>query len=784
MFKHYFKTAIRTIQRQRGYSAIHIFGLTIGITCSLFIFLWVQDEFSYDRFHKNLSRLYRVTTETQVGDQTLHGAVTSAPLAHALKVNVPEVVHATRYGRGHWQVRFGEKRFMERAISFVDPDFLQMFSFPLIHGDPDLVLNDPYSILLTTAMVNKYFGDEDPMGKVMRINNQWDCKVTGIVKQVPSNSSLQFDFLMPFEFLRNREDIDFWGAWRYYTFIMLQNASSVEETSQKTITIFHEHEKDERSNPMLQPYGHMHFQSDYLYDTAGTGDLKVVGLFSGLAIFILMIACINFINLTTARSGVRAREVGLRKVVGAQRGDLIKQFFGESMIITWLSLILAVLLVHLCLPWFNGISGKLISLNIFRNPLILWGLIGIVCITGGLSGSYPAIFLSAFQPIHVLKDARGRRPKKSLLRRVLVIFQFALTIMMIVSTIVVKKQVTYMQNKPLGFDKDQVIHLPVRGNVLKSYEAMKRMLLYDPNVLNVTASFQLPFNIGSSPGEMDWEGRDPQKEIRINAGLIDFDYFQTLGMEIVEGRPFSREYSTDATEAYIVNESAVKAMGMKSPIGKRFEFWDTPGRIIGVVRDFHSLSLREQINPVVLKLTDYWFNHVLIRIRGARLSEALDAIQKVWAEINPDYDFEYHFLDETIDRLYKSEQRIGQIVSYFTVIAIIIACLGLLGLVSFITEQRRKEVGIRKVLGSSVVGILILLTKEFVKWVLISNLIALPIAFLVMDRFLQNYAYRISIGFDILVFSGLIALAIAIFTVAFQAIKAASTNPVDSLRYE
>ena len=661
-------------------------------------------------------------------------------------------------------MKYKDKNFNENTIRLVDSDFLEMFSFSLIRGDSKTAFSDLNSILITEEIAMKYFGTEDPMGKILKVNNKLDLKVTGILAPVPSVSSLQFECLAPFEILREQENLDYWGAWRYRTYVMLKENSSLELTNEKIAGIIQKHDKKKDAKPILQLYGDIYLKSDFLYDGQGVGDNRLVWLFIGLAVFVLVIACINFINLTTARAGTRAKEVGMRKVVGAQKKNLVKQFFSETILLTIFSLFLALLLVKIFLPWFNRISGREIVIDLVNNPMLLFGFIGIACVTGIISGIYPAIILSAFQPVKVLKGTVINSRGKASFRKSLVVFQFALTIILIIGTVIVRQLVSYMLNTKLRFHKEHIIKLPVRGNIRDSFQTFKNRLLENSDILCVSSSFQLPTGIGSSPGEMDWEGKDPQSTIIINAGLVGYDYFKTFDIQFAEGRPFLKEYATDATEAYIVNETAVKAMGMESGIGKRFMFWDTPGKIIGVVKDFHCQPLQKKINPIVLRYDDYWMNHIYVRVQAGHYTEAIKAIKNVWMEINPNHPFDYKFLDEIIDLHYRTEQRVGETIHYFTIIALTIASLGLLGLASFIAEQRKKEISVRKVLGASISEVVILLSKEFVKWVLISNIIAWPVAYFFMNKLLQSYAYRINVGLEILFISSFLAPAWYIFT--------------------
>jgi len=791
MFKNYLKLAFRNIVRHKGYSFINIAGLAVGMACCILILLWVQDELGYDRFHKNLDNLYRVIREEHDTAEKGKSALTPPPLANALKQEFPGITHATRFGAwGRWLVKYGEKKFYEPGYECADPDFFAMFSFPFVRGNPKEALTDMYSVVITEEIAGKYFGNEDPLGKTLNINKQFDVKVTGVVKNIPGNSSLKFDLISPFKMQLKEifaEKIDNnWGFNSFNTYVMLNNEGSMGEPAPKAAGIFKKHNKEDNEKAIFQPLKEIHLYSNVKHDIKGVGDIKYVTIFSLLALFVLVIACINFMNLTTARSAKRAKEVGLRKVVGARRSQLIKQFFGESIILTFLALLFALILVELFLPAFNNLSGKNLSLESSSNMVIYLGFIGIAILTGVLSGSYPALLLSSFRPVRVLKGVPHERKKGRLplLRRVLVVTQFALSIGLVIGTAVIYKQLHFIRNKDLGYNKEHIVYIRMSENVIPKYYSIKKEFLRNSDVFNVTASLALPTNIGNSPGSPEWEGKKPGNKMQIKADFVDYDYIETFKIKMAQGRSFSRKFPTDAKTAYIVNEEAVRRMGLESPVGKGFSFWNRKGNIIGVMKDFHFRPLHKEIQPIVFKIFPDWFRHIYIRIKPGNVHAALDSLKKTWYKLNPDYPFEYHFLDDAFDNLYRAEERMGTLTNYFTFLGIFIACMGLFGLVSFMAEQRTKEIGVRKVLGASVPGIILLLSKEFTRLVLVANIISWPIAYYTMNRWLQNFAYRTGIGLWLFVFSAGLALVIALLTVSYQSIKAAVANPVEALRYE
>jgi len=743
MFRNYLKTALRNIKRHKGYSLINIVGLAVGMACCILILLWVQDELSFDRFHENADGIYRVLQDINFADHSTTWAITQGPLGPSLKEDFPEIINATRItGRG-LRLTYNDKSYDE-GVSMADGSIFEMFTFPLVKGDPATALSDPFSIVLTEEMAAKYFGDEDPIGKTIKANNQWDFQVTGVMKNVPSNSHLEFDFLIPFIFGRELNyTVDRWGNSQFRTYVQLAKGVPAQEVIQKISGYLFEKptiEKDARLN--LQPLTRIHLYSNYEYDSAH-GDITYVTLFSLIAFFILLIACINFMNLATARSGNRAKEIGMRKVSGANKADIIRQFYGESTLLAFISLLLAVVLVWLLLPVFNNLAAKELSLDITGNLSILLGLLCIAILTGIISGSYPAFFLSAFQPVMVLKGLRLSSSKGSLFRKTLVVFQFSLTILLIICTIGVYDQLNYMRNRKLGYDKEHMIYFGMRGDMREKFDTVKNELLQNPNILGVTAASNVPtYGYYFSNSLWRWEGQNPDEETLMRAVLIDFDYFKTFGMEITEGRSFSKEFPTDATEAIMVNEEAVKAMGMESPIGKRLSLQDENFKIIGVVKNYHFRSLQQEIEPLILVYYPSYCRVLFARLKSDQIPQTIGYIENAWKKFAPGYPFNYRFLDEALDRLYRSEQRIGTLFRYFSILAILISCLGLLGLASFMAEQRTKEIGIRKVLGATASNIVALLSKEFTKWVIVAN------------------------------------------TVSYQSIKAALANPADSLRYE
>ncbi len=775
MLKNYFKITWRNIKNSKIYSFINIMGLAVGMACCILILLWVQDELNFDKFHENYSDIYRTIPELQ------DTKFTSNPLALAaiFKEQYPEVRQISRCYQMNWLMKYGDKIYDESG-ALVDDDFLKIFTFPLVVGAPESVFENSQSIVLTEHAAAKYFGTQDPIGKSLLINNNTELIVTGILKDVLSNSHLQFDFLASMELLGERGHT----SWSYEpsTYALLEKNISIPKFAEKISGFIMEHDKRTNQKVVLhiQPLSKVH-----LYSLNGTDPIIYVYIFLTIAIAILIIACINFINLSTARSNTRAKEIGMRKVVGAERADLIRQFIGESIILSGIALLVAVGLVYLFLPAFNNLADKQLTLDIAGNVSTVSLLVGIILFTGLLSGSYPAFMLSSFKPANILR--RGKLQSGSggfVLRKIMVVGQFTATIVLIIGTIIMYKQLNYIRNKDIGLDRDYVVALTMNRELRESYKSFKNEIKQYPNVINVSAARRYPTSIGHI-NPVYWEGKGPADYVTMTDASVDFDYFETLGMEIVQGRSFSEEYATDR-ENYILNEEALRITELESPIGKMFSCWEDEGRIIGIVKNFHVSSLHNQIGPVIFTLSQRHGSHsyIFVKIRPNDISGTLTYLEKKVAEFAPNNLFEYRFLDDVFNSQYSGDQRRGEIYKYFTFLAIFISCLGLFGMASFTAEQRTKEIGIRKVLGASIANIMMMISKDFLMLLIVSNAVAWPIAYFLMASLLNNYAYRTSIAAWIFIASGVAAVFVALLTVGIKIVRAAYANPVDSLRYE
>jgi putative ABC transport system permease protein len=794
MFKNYMKIAFRNIKRHKGYSFINIFGLAVGIACCIIIFLWVQDEFSFDQFHENGDNLYMVGTHQRLGNRTDTSSGTPPALGPAFKEEYPEIVNSVRFCNGPHALIFayGKKRFRE-YVEAVDGSLLEMFTFPVIQGNPKTALTKPHSLVMTERMAQKYFNTEDALGKIIRVENKYDFEVTGVLKNIPHNSLLQFDCLVPIQFLEehwnNPNHLDTWYNLSFTTFVQLHEKASPQEVEEKIAGRINKgHPKDDVT-PFLQSYTKL-----YLYGLSGRGRITRVRMLSLIAVFVLLIGCINFMNLTTARAGNRAREIGMRKVTGALRWDIIKQFYGESILMAFLSLAFAVLVVILLLPVFNTLTGKELSLDPTHNLSLTLGLLGATLLTGLIAGSYPALFMSSFQPVKIMRDASGIGSKSSLFRKIMVVLQFSISAALIIQTLVIYKQLNYMRTRDLGFNREHLVYIPLNGSLIQHYEAAKQEMQQVTGITQVSLTSRTPLIFGSSGNGWDWEGKSQEIDPMIRYFCCDFDFVKTFEMEMVRGRFFSRERTPAASPQsgqLVINEELARIIGKENPVGMRLSHGPYQGTIIGVINDFNYFPLYYQSGPLIVFYKTYdpapnhhFYRYIFARIRPDNIPQTIASIEKIYKKFNPEFPFNLRFLDEDYDRLYRSEEQASVIFRYFATLAVLISCLGLFGLASFLAEQRTKEIGIRKVLGSSVQGIIVLFSKQFLKWVAVANVIALPIAWFLSYRWLQNYPYRTGPGVWIFILPGAMTLVIAFLTVSYQSIKAARSNPVDTLRYE
>jgi len=774
MLKNYFKLALRNMQRHAGYSLINILGLAFGMTCCILIFLWVQDELNFNKFHELSDDLYQITVTGE------RGTWTSSPwaLVPALKNDFPEIVKSTWYGETLFLMKYkGHSYFENTAV--VGEDFFDMFTFPFIKGDPKTAFSNPNSVVLTKKIAEKYFGRNNPIGETVLYENRIELTVTGVIQDVPHNSDLQFDLLvLPVPFV-GKERMQTWSM-DVSAYVQLPSGVDPDVVESKIVETIIKYDK--RTNNKyyvgLFPLAKIH-----LYSFSGTDPVIYIYVFSAIALIVLLIACINFMNLTTARASVRLKEIGVRKVLGGVREDLIKQFLGESLGLALIALAVAVLLIILLLPGFNSLAEKQLEFDLIHNFSLLIGLVLFALLTGIIAGSYPAFHFSTFQPQKVLKNIKRTGSTKNGLRKVLIISQFAASILLIIATVTIYQQIQYIHNTDLGFNRDRIMVIRARPQLREKYALVKEKLLQDPEILSMTAASSLPLQIGNN-NPVYWEGRGAETYVSMNFACVDYDYFETFDMTMSHGRSFSRDHPTDSNN-YIINEAALKLTEYKDPVGKLFSMWQDEGTIVGVVKDFHGTSLHNDIRPIVFVMyQNLPYSNWFIRIQGDDVRRSTEFVRNTVASLVPEYPIEITFMDDFFQNQYRREERLGNILKYFTALAVFISCLGLLGLASFLAAIRSKEIAIRKVLGASTWHVMGILSREFLFLILIANILAWPLGFFVMNRWIQNFAYRTGLHVWVFLFSAALSLLIALVTVSLLSLKTAVADPVDSLRYE
>lgn len=781
------KIALRNIKRNKGHSLISIFGLAVGLASCILILLYVQHELSYDKYFDNANQICRVlSVNPEDGSLTANSPYRIGP---ELRDEFPGVINFSRFYNfwGPITINYGETTFSEKNFLYTDSTALDIFSFNLIKGSPDTALKEPYSIIISEKAAQKYFGGQEPIGKILTIDNQYVFTVTGVTQGVSDSSHFNFDFLV-FDPQRIRSFgpmLDQWHFANFKTYLLLSDTFSFTKLEKQIPGFIERHlGKNAPLNTkfLLQPLTKIHLHSSHIkWGFDSRTDISTVTIFSVTAFLILLIAGFNYVNLSITRSFQRAKEVGLRKVLGAHRLQLIRQFMGESMVLSLLAFLFSIGLVEMSLPFFNSLIGKNLSLNFFQNWVFSLEILAIALFAGLASGLYPALFLSSFQPVRVIRGALKNILKSSLFQKSFVVVQFVISIALIIGAIIVSSQLHYLNNKNLGFDKEQLL---VLNRVPKTYSALRNDLLLNPNIEHVTSASSVPPNSAHYSVVYSPTSQQPQR-ISVKCFFVDHNFLETLGIKFLKGRTFSKDFTTDEKQAIIINESAAQELGWTSPLGKKLTIgWNQiTGRVIGVVEDFHFKSLHEKIEPVVFSAAPNDRYVMALRIKGEDIPKTLAFLKKKWKEFTA-LPFNYHFVDESFENLYRSEQRLSQLVRYFSVLAIFLACLGLLGLASYTAKQRTKEIGIRKVLGASASGIAWLFIKDFSKWIILANFIAWLIAWIVLNKWLQDFAYRINISWLTFVFSGTLAFVIALLTVSYQAYKSAIINPVKILRYE
>ncbi len=790
MIKTFFRLASRNILKHKGFAFINIFGLAIGLTASLLILLWILDELSYEKYNLNAENIYRVEEDQFYSGERYHVTVTPHPSGPVWKEKIPEIREQTRiYRLPRILFRQEEKVFFESSIVGADSGLFKVFTMPFVLGDPETALRSPNSIVLTEKLAAKYFGESNPLGKIITLENKLQFMVTGVMKDLPKNSIFTFEGVIPYSFLRKiGATDDYWGNNSIFTFVLLEKDSDMEAVNKKLTDVVLEYLPETTTKYVLFPLLDIHLHAQFGFEIS-KGPVIVVYIFSLIALFVLLIACINFINLSTAKATGRAKEIGIKKVTGADQKTLIMQFMLESLFLVSIALVLALILVGLALPLFNNISGKNFILHDLFQLKFIISVIAVGLLAGFLSGVYPALYLSSFNPVAVLKGESVSGKGNVRFRQILVVIQFTLSILIAVAAVFMYLQLKHLQNKDLGFDKENLICIPMAQDMKPKYYSLKSELLKEPLVQGVTAARSNPVMIGSNSGGASWEGKDPEKHVLIGTNAVDYDYLETMKMKLESGRDFSREFVSDLAKDtignFLVNEEVVKIMGVDEAVGKSFSFMGLNGRIVGILKNFNFKGADQPIEPMAFALTGpEYLNFILIRLTPGNIPEALKTAEKVWKNVLPEYPFDYSFIDEDYDNLFRAQLRLTRLLKYFTILAVIIACLGLYGLSAYSTERRTNEIGIRKVMGAGTLTILYSMVKEYLLLVVIALVIALPAGWIIVDNLLKQFASRIDLS--ILIFAGIAAgsLIIALVTVTFQAVKASLINPAEALKVE
>lgn len=792
MVKSYLKIAFRNFCKHKAFASINIVGLAVGLTCCLLILLFIRYELSFDRFHARADRIHRVIMDQRWNPwqgKSLWN-ISPGPLAAALKRDFPEVEKSARINIVGALVRYGDKKFRE-SFYHADPDFLEIFSFPLKEGDSRVALTEPFRVLITESMRLKYFGEDDPLGKTLRVDNRSEYIVAGVLKDIPENSHLRFDFLASFSSLEaiwGPDKVARWHSNSFITYILLREGSEAGALEAKLPAFRTKYKGDKDDEAfLLQPLTSIHLHSSRIHD-AVRGDVRQMVFLSMIALLIMLIACFNYMNLATGRASTRIKEVGLRKVVGADRRALIQQFMGESITLSLAALTAALVMARLLLPAFGSLMRRNLDFSLVLDPPVMLAAAGLTLLIGIISGSYPAVYLSSFPPSGILQStgATGsQRPAR--LRNLLVILQFTATTILIVCTLVVRGQLNFMRGTDQGFAREEILNILIQDPKLKTApEPLQKALMQIPGISDITISENLPTTIGSNSifEKPSWGGPGAADKFYINWAGVDEHFLDFYNIEITAGRNFSREFSTDR-EAYIINQTAARMIDWENPVGKMLGDGSQKHRVIGVIQDFHFRPMRDEIEPLAISLNRTGrIRYISLKIETSRTAAVLASIEKLWGRFSPEYPLSFSFLDERMDRMYRSEKWLLGIINAFAALAVLLSVMGLFGLVLFTAERRTREIGIRKVLGASASSIVLMLSREFARWVLVADLIAWPVAYIAMQRWLAGFAYRTPLRPAVFVLAGILTLGIALLTVGYQSIRAAASDPVECLRYE
>lgn len=786
MFRNFIIVTLRSFFRQKFYSFINVFGLTTGLACTLFIFLWIKDEAGKDKFHADIDHIYQVFTNLKWDGEVITWESTPGPLAEEIKSSVPEVSAVSRtWSGGQEALLVEEKNFLEQGF-YADPEFFQIFSFPISQGNVVKPLQEKSDIAISKRLAQKLFGDQDPIGKSIRLRNKYDQKVTAVFEDIKGNSSMKFDFVIPFEVHKDFREQS-WNNADYDLYVKLNDPQKAVDASNNInvavdkVTLKEDPNADkDQVNFYLQPFSDHYLNATFENGVPTGGRIKFVKIFLVVALFILVIACINFMNMATAKAVNRAKEVGVRKVIGAQRGSLVLQFIGESLAISLISMILAIGIVHVLLPLFNLIVAKQISLQWDGQFILI--VTGVILMTGILAGSYPAFFLSAYRPSQVLKGNSNTSLGGTALRKGLVVFQFSLTVILIASSIVVYKQIEFIRGKNIGYNRESVLSFNLRGDMARQFDSFKQDVLQSPSIKMISKANSSLVEIANQNSSVGWPGKPEESQIFFRTVVVDFDFAETMGLTLQQGRFFAREFND--TSNFILTAHAVEVMGLKDPIGQEITQWGNKGKVVGVVNDFHGRSLHEKLDPIVLMCKPDWTWNVVVRFDSDKTQEAISHLEALNKKYNPQYEFAYSFLDDDFERLYDNEKVTSSLALSFTIMAIVISALGLLGLAAYTAERKRKEISIRKTMGASVSRIVIMMSADFVKLSIVAALIGCPAAWYFMTKFLEGYAYHTEPGWGLFAITVGCVLMISLVTVIFQVAKAAVANPIDALRNE
>ena len=789
MVKNFFKVAFRNLFQHKVYTFVNISGLSIGLACSFFILLWVTHEVSFDRFHEKGDRIYRVLRNETNNEEVFTRRSVAGPMAEVIVDEYPEIEMAVAAA---WEfshlVRYGDAAYREEG-NYVGADFFNVFSFPLIQGDPDRVLEAENSVAISEELAAKLFGTDwlrqnAALGEIINIDGQRDFTITGIYENPPNTSTMDYDVLLSMEGLMARNPwSQQWGANAFALFVLVKEGVSVADLNEKVAGLMTRHSPEEEGEVVfLTLFEEMHLYDNYENGVRAGGRILLIRLFLIIVVFLLVIACINFMNLATARSAQRSREIGVRKAIGASKPSLAGQFLAETLILAGIAFVVALILLIVLLPSFNTLTGIQIGI-LDLSPSFLLGTLGIAGLTGLLAGSYPAMYLSSFNPIHILRGSLNQKPGAARLRKVLSVFQFALSTLIIVCTTVIYFQIQYIMEKDLGLDRSHVISVGLEGEVQNQYETFRQELMNRPGIVNVTASSHNPLSVNRSTSGVSWEGKDPDNEIEFNTIFVNYDFVETMKMEMVAGRSHSRLFGADSV-GFVINEQAALIMEQENPVGAPLTLWEDQGQVIGVVKDFHMTSFEAPIRPTILILLPENTAAVWVRTEPGKTAQAIEELEDIYTSLNEGYPFAYRFMDQDYESMYQGTIVLGKLANIFAIVAMLISCLGLFGLASFTAERRTKEIGIRKVLGASTSYLVMLLSLDFTRLVLIGFVMGAPLAWFISNRWLQEFEYRIDISPLTFIIAGILVFVIAQLTVSAQSVKAAMTNPVNSLRNE